>query len=328
VTRLKDVAIAAGVDTSTVSKVLRGAPIKVTTETRTRIERAAQELGFRPNRLAQSLKTRRSGAIAMAVPSTTNTIYPALIDGAQAAAAERDTCLFLVQFAPDNAGQALFDLIEDGRIDGVLVADDLPEPDFLQRAIERNVSLVTLNRYPGCGAFVALDDEAGFAAQAKYLAELGHRDVAYVGIAPNSYTSQLCREAFRKEADRNAMSVIDMEGSFLGEDAALVARALRDLPRRPTAVAVASIFLATRLLQELGALGISVPEEMGVVGYHDAPIAGWTGMSTTTIRMPSREQGRRAVDRLLGLIHGESFAGETVSSPIEVVDRGSVRRLG
>ena len=319
--------MAAGVDTSTVSKVLSGAPIKVTSATRLRIEQAAQSLGYRPNRLAQSLKNRRSGAIAMAVPSTTNTIYPALIDGAQAAAVERDTCLFLVQFAPESPGQALFDLIEDGRIDGVLVADDLPEPDFLSRANDRGVSLVTLNRYPGCNAFVALDDEQGFSRQARFLAELGHRRVAFMSIAPSSYLSNLCRNAFHSEAARHGMEVCDVAGSFNGEDAAEVARKVLELSPRPTAIATASIFCASRLLQEFHQLGVSVPEDLGVVGYHDASIAGWTGMSTTTIRMPSREQGRRAVDRLLGLIRGNPFEGETVSSPIDIVDRGSVRRL-
>jgi LacI family transcriptional regulator len=326
--RLRDVAHLAGYDISTVSKVLRGGNIRVTQDTRERIERAAIELGYRPNLLARSLRTHRSGAIALAVPSLGSLVYPELVYGAEEAAVEKDIVLFLLKFPATDPSGSLIQLVQDGRIDGMILADDLPSADFLEQAERGKVPVVTLNRFAGHEHYVALDDEAGFTMQAKFLLGQGHRKVAFVGVRPSSYISLLCESVFCA-VYAGAGYPLGLKHrlmcGFDGEDTMDVAEKIIKLRPRPTAVAAASVYAAARLIEAFTRLGIRVPEDISVVGYHDAPIADWSVRGTSTVRMPSREQGRRSVERLLERISGKKFIGEIVSEPIELVDRGSAR---
>jgi len=326
--RLRDVAHLAGYDISTVSKVLRGGNIRVTQDTRERIERAAAELGYRPNLLARSLRTHRSGAIAIAVPSLGSLVYPELVYGAEEAAVERDIVLFLLKFPASDPGGALIQLVQDGRIDGVILADDLPSADFLEQAEKAKAPVVTLNRFAGHEHFVALDDEAGFTMQARFLLDQGHRKVAFVGVRPSSYISLLCESVFcavYAGAGDPLGPRHRLNCGFDGEDTMEVAERLLKLRPRPTAVAAASVYAAARLIEAFTRLGVRVPEDMSVVGYHDAPIADWSVRGTTTVRMPSRQQGRMSVERLMDRIAGKKMVGEIVSNPVEMVDRGSSR---
>src|SRR5579862_7861841 len=100
---LKDIAAKCGVDISTVSKVIHGREIRVSEGTRNKILEAAEELHYRPNALARSLRMRRSGAVVMAISSTARYVYPEIVDGAQEKAEELGLCLFLLCYSPRHS---------------------------------------------------------------------------------------------------------------------------------------------------------------------------------------------------------------------------------
>ncbi len=184
---LKDIASKCGVDISTVSKVIHGREIRVSKETRAKILDAADELHYRPNATARSLRMRRSGAIAMAVTNTTRYVYPEIIEGAQEKAEELGVCLFVYCYSPRrHEAESLIDLAHEGRFDGVMF-HDVPDDRFISELLDAEVPFISLNRYASVGRrFVSLDDEAGFRAQANYLADLGHRKIGFVGVRPDS----------------------------------------------------------------------------------------------------------------------------------------------
>ncbi len=329
--RLKDVAYLAGYDISTVSKVLQGGNIHVSAEARERITKAAAELGYRPNLMARGLRTRRTGAIVLGFPRFDNPVYPALTAGAEEAAETLGVALFAYKFPERNSNDSLLNLVRQGRADGILLADDLPEADFLQLAKANNVPVVTLNRQSGEEAVsVVLDDEAGFSVQASYLAGLGHERIAFVAVHPESIASGFCRATFLDTLESLGKKVDEryiLSGNFDGTDSSLTLQELLKLDPLPTAVATGSMTMAMRLIQGLVSHGIKVPEQISVIGYHDTHQADWITPGATTIRMPSYEQGRRGVERLYGLINGEKGEQqEIVSSPIMVVERGSCSR--
>lgn len=320
-TTLKDIAQRIGVDISTVSKVLQGAPIRVSEAKRDLILRTAREMNYRPNTMARSLRLGKSGAIAMVVPTMTNYLYPEIIAGAEEAAEAHGTILFLVKQSRERPLEQLTAVVGQGRVDGLLFADDIPEGDFLAKLRENGIPYISLNRTGDTDRYVSLDDQAGFAAQAEYLAELGHRSVAFVGVRPQSYTARLCEGYFRsrwaelrEEVPRTVLC------DFAGEACEETADEILAMEPRPTAVAAASVIVASRLVDILRRRGVSVPEEISVVGYHDSPAA-----TVNTVKMPSRVQGVRGVVRLFEVIEGLPFAGEVLAEPPRVLDRGTCR---
>jgi LacI family transcriptional regulator len=318
------------VDVSTVSKILHGRDIRVTDETRAKILLAAKELDYRPNALARSLRLRQSGAIVMALRNTANFVYPEIIDGAQDMADKRGVCLFLIKCQPgETAGASLIAMVQEGRVDGILW-DDLPYKAFAQELVDSQVPFVCLNAYSNVGGqCVTLDDREGFSLQAHYLADLGHSRIAFIGIEPaESEVSTLCREAFRAALGSRGIALSERQiyySAFEGEDVdELVEGLLRD--ERPTAVATASIQIAKRLCSALKRRGIRIPEDVSVIGYHDAAEAQWNTPTITTVKLPSKEQGALAVECLLDLIAGGKFHERQIGQRPIIVERESCSR--
>lgn len=323
---LKDIAQRIGVDTSTVSKVLQGAPIRVSAEKRDLILRTAREMNYRPNTMARSLRLGKSGAIAMVVPTMTNYLYPEIIAGAEEAAEANGTILFLVKQSREKPLEQLMAVVGQGRVDGLLFADDIPEGDFLAQLRANGIPYISLNRTGDTDRYVALDDQAGFAAQAEYLADLGHRRIAFVAVKPQSFTARLCEGYFRERlTEMGVDETHTVLCDFLGDECERAADEILALDPRPTAVAAASVIVASHLVDILRRRGVSVPGEISVVGYHDSPAANWPGVNT--VKMPSRVQGVRGVVRLFEVIDGLPFAGEVLAEPPRILDRGSCRAL-
>src|ERR1700747_1622332 len=120
---LKDVALHAGVDASTVSRVLRGDPRKpAKPETRDRILQVARDLGYRPNGVARSLRTRKTEAIGLVIPDASNPGFAEIFKGVQAATAEAGWHVIVVEGRPPSRPDLRWDrLVFEGRVDGVLV---------------------------------------------------------------------------------------------------------------------------------------------------------------------------------------------------------------
>lgn len=328
---LKDIAIKCGVDISTVSKVIHGREIRVTESTRAKIMEAAEALHYRPNSLARSLRTRRSGAIAMAISSADRYVYPEIVDGAQEKAEELGLCLFLYCYSRrQTAAEALIGLAQEGRFDGVMF-HDLPHEGFVDELLEAGVPFISLNHYACVGErYVCLDDETGFQTQANYLLDMGHRQIGLVGVRPESDISRRCRNSFCATLEARGVSVppnLLFSCDFDGLDFVRVATEISSGPRRPTAVATASLVTAVHLVAALKGQGVRVPEDLSVIGYHDAPIAAWHRPGLTTVRMPFRIQGARAVERLFELLNGGDPVGEIVGPSPELIERESCLRI-
>ncbi len=326
---LREVAARAGVDVSTASKVLGGGKIRVAEATRSRILAAARTLDYTPNAYAQGLRLRRKGALAMAVRQTTNYVFPEIVEGAEEAAERLGTSLFLVKQPERNPAERMLSIIRQGRMDGWIFADESPSEGFFEELISQHIPFVTLNRFgPGPGPYVCLDDEVGFLMQAERIVAMGHRRVAFVEVQPASYISRLCVRSFLKRMAGLMLPIPPshvLSDTFEGDDAQRVAEQILALRPRPTAVALGSMQTAVRLMEALISRGVRVPEDIGVVGYHDPPTAMYSRPPLTTIRMPSRVQGGVAVERLLAIIDGQrDFTGEIVAAAPEFVVRGSL----
>jgi LacI family transcriptional regulator len=321
-TRLRDVAAAAGVDTSVVSRVLSGdRRLSIRPETRQRVLEAAARLQYRPNTAARALKTARTMAIGMVVPDLANVNYATIAQGAEQRASAAGYTLLV---ASGSATERLADL--HGRIDGLLVGMATSETPRIGDFGGRLPALLVNRREP-CGIpSVTVDDEAGAVLATEHLLTLGHRRLGHVAGPQNADTARRRLAGFRSaleaaglEPDPQAIA----ETSFDESGGHVAATRLLGLDPRPTALFVANVRAAIGAMAAASRLGLSVPGDLSIVGFHDAPFASYLSPPLTTVRMPLQEMGRQAVDNLLALLGGETVDDVMVGRPPELVVRSS-----
>jgi len=321
-TRLRDVAEAAGVDTSIASRILSGdGALTVRPETRRRVLEAASRLAYRPNTAARALKTRKTMAIGMIVPELTNVAYATIALGADDRASRAGYALLVATGSVRDRLDAI-----DGRIDGLLVGIATSETIRIGD-LGGPLPTVLVNRHELIGLpSVTVDDEAGAGLATEHLLSLGHRHIGHVAGPQNSdtgrrrlagYVAAMRAAGIEPEADWMEEASYDEAG---GELAAT--RLLRS-SSRPTALFVANIRAAIGTLAAARRLGLSVPRDLSLVGFHDAPVAMYLEPELTTVKMPLREMGSAAVDSLLALLDGRAVENVQVATPPELVVRNS-----
>jgi DNA-binding LacI/PurR family transcriptional regulator len=328
--RLEEVAERAGVSKSIASRVINGDPtVSVREDTRERILAAARELSYRPHPVARALASSEMGALALLVPAFGNPAYTDLIRGAYARARERGYVLLAAEdFEGQQADEAFTELVEAGRIDGLLIASALPARPLLA-ALERHwVPHVFVNRaIPGAVANVILDVQAASDLAADFLTGLGHRRLGHVA-GPAEVESALRREeAFVAAAQRSGIEPAVVRSEFSEIDADAAARRLLSEHPDLTAVYVSSFAQSVGVLRAAAALGRRVPEDLSVLSFENVPPAEYTAPPLTTIAMPMRELGETSIDVLLEQIAGAPPAIHSLPTQPRIVVRESTREL-
>jgi LacI family transcriptional regulator len=320
--RLRDVADAAGVDPSIASRILSGdGGLTVRPETRRRVLEAASRLSYRPNTAARALKTRKTMAIGMIVPELTNVAYATVALGADERASRAGYALLVATGSVRGRLEAI-----EGRIDGLLVGIATSETIRIGELGGR-LPTVLVNRRELLGIpSVTVDDAAGAALATEHLLSLGHRHVGHVAGPQNSDTGRR-----RLEGHVTAMRAAGLESgpdwiveaSYDEAGGELAATRLLRAKPRPTALFVANVRAAIGALAAARRLGLSVPGDLSLVGFHDAPVAMYLDPELTTVKMPLREMGSAAVESLLALVDGRQVEDVQVATPPELVVRGS-----
>jgi LacI family transcriptional regulator len=214
-----------------------------------------------------------------------------------------------------------------GRVDGLLVAAATSDGDYY-RSLLGDVPAVLVNRKePGDIPAVLVDDEAGAALAVQHLLSLGHRRVAHVAGPQNADTARRRLEGYLSALSFDgveARSEWVVEASVYDEAAGhLAATRLLGLEPRPTAIFAANIRLAIGALAAARRLGLSIPEDVSVVGFDDTPLAAFLEPPLTTVRMPLAELGGQAVESLLAEMDGRRASDVLVTLPPELVLRAS-----
>jgi LacI family transcriptional regulator len=322
---LADVAAAARVSTSTASRALRDSPL-VSEATRQRVHTASQLLGFEPDRLARSLRTRASLFVGVIVPDVATVFYAAALKGAQCVleAAGYQLLVMDSERDPTRERENLRTLLAH-RVDGILLATS----GGFQAA--PGVPIVFFDQVLfGTGAGnVALDNRRGVELLVEHLLEHGHRRIAFVG-APTGLTSA----TERRDAFLDALCAAGVE---VGDDDVRLGdavwsqasgqRAMREHLARaeaPTAVVAASDTLAIGALRAIRSLGLSVPADVALVSFDDPAYGDLLDPPMTALSRHDRELGERAARLLLRtLANGDAAGSAEVRVPVELIVRRS-----
>ena len=294
-----DVAAAAGVATSTVSRAFSN-PNRVNAATRDRILAVATELGYRPNPHARALPSGRSRTVAMVVSDITNPHYFELIRGAEQRAKASEYTLVLVN--AEESPRIEYDQIQRlvTSVDGfVLAASRLPDENLQQVASQRPV--VLMNReLPGL-ASVVLDHEQGCRQIVEHLASLGHRHLVYLAGPRNSWMAKTRWHALRTAAADLGVKA-DRVGPFTPRVSQGGAAADAALHTRATAIVAHNDLLAIGVVQRLAQRSVHVPDDVSVVGFDDIFAADLCTPRLTTLGGAHAEVGRAAVEILLDVV--------------------------
>lgn len=333
---LSDVAARAGVSVSAVSRVLSNASTaRVSGATRQRIEDAARELDYRPNFAARALKLSRTNVVGLVVPDLTNAIFSELMRGVDEGARELGYMVLLARAESLRpASETIAHLVGEGRVDGVLVqvGDSMSDSDLVP-IMEGQVPAVLINsrRAGGVGS-VILPDQAGARVAVEHLIELGHRDIGLMNGLATTDSAQRRGEGFFAAMKDAGLPVRPDFATNLGYTSAQ-GRAAFDhfasLREKPTALVVANINAAFGALLEARARGISIPEDISIVGIHDAETAENSWPPLTTVRMPLYELGRTAMASIFERIRTGSAQDLVIEDPPPLlVTRASTTQRG
>lgn len=323
-----EVARRAGVSQPTVSLVLsRNPKARVAPETRARVLKVAEELGYRPNRLAQGLVRRRSFALGVIVPGFANPVNAAIISGAERVAAQAGYAVLLCETGEIDVAQHVRALA-DRQIDGVIIAG-ISESALADTDLRR-LNVVLVNQ--ASESFSTVQDDSLKAGElaAQHLLDLGHRRIAFIGPVSSASAFRMRERGFgRTLRDAGIVPESDYwhraDPSVNGGSSAM--RSLLALAERPTAVFCANDLIALGAHKACALAGVRLPDELSLLGCDDIDLGTLVTPELSTINTPQRELGARAVRLLLRQVEGEGKSAPTAQTlPVKLVLRGTTGR--
>jgi DNA-binding LacI/PurR family transcriptional regulator len=305
-TTIKDIARAAQVAPSTVSRALRTDP-RISEETTALILRLAQEMGYTPSLAARHLVTQETNTIGLVMSCLSDPFVGEVVIGVEEAAMGYGYTVLLSSSYRDakREEQAVQSLYER-RTDGIVVIGSQIDEGYLARQHRASQPIVLINcpRYPHS---VSSDNLAGACDAVAHLVQLGHQRIGYIAN-PGSKQANLDRIAGYKKTladhglplDDNLM--VEGDGTLPGGKQA--ALRLLALAQPPTAVFCFNDITAFGTLSALCETGLRVPVDCSVVGFDDLELAAYSCPPLTTVRQDRRQLGQRATDMLFRLIEG------------------------
>ncbi len=321
--RLSDVAVAAGVSVATASKALNGSG-RMTDETRDRVKRVAEEMGFRPNVMARALSSQRSMTVGLLTNDSYGRFTMPVMAGLAEALVDDGISVFMSNIGYDaEAGQVHLDAMLDKQVDGIVLTGkriDRPLPIDLSDVAIPVVHVFTAG--PDDAVSLVSDDAQGAREAVAWLEKLGRRRLVHV-TGPLDFASVVDRAAaFRSIAGPDAPVLHGSWSEAWGHEA--VAALWSGADASPDGIFCGNDQIARGVIDALRERGIRVPAEVSVVGFDNWEIvAAVTRPPLTTVDMNLRELGREAGRLIRALADGEPVAPGLRRLPCRLVVRDS-----
>lgn len=328
-----DVAREAGVSIASVSRVLNN-PDQVKPATRARVLAAIDKLKFIPRQDAVARARRGTGRIGIVTPSLTDDSFVDRLRGMFEALTGMtyEAVIYLVTSSAQRDG-ILTQLALMQPVDGIIVIGVAMNDEIIERFIANNVPVVLFTDARSTLTYpihqICVDHGAGAQMAADYLLERGHRRLAYMGdMIPPDYSESLGRlmlDVFRQRLAEQGVSLPDAYVALAPqnmEEARQQAHRLLDLPVPPTAIFASSDTQAIGVISAARERGLSIPEDLAVLGFDDITIAEFINL--TTIRQELKESGRTAVRMVTAAIESKDRQPEIVQMPLTLVVRNTV----
>lgn len=320
---MEDVAARAGVSRALVSLVMRGSP-KVSDQRREAVLAAAEELGYRPHAAARSLAQRRSNTVGVVVNDLHNTFFADVADGVHEHASAHGFRLLLnaVWRRDEDEEEAIESLLEHRADAIVLLGPRVDEAVLVEAAASVPIAVVGRHLDLEDIDVVINDDVCGAELAVEHLVGLGHRDIVHVDGGRGA-GARFRREGFERRMVGHGLEPRVLAADYDEASGVNAVAQLIEHDALPTAIFCANDLSAVGALDRLEGHGLTLPDDISLVGYDNTSIAGLRHVSLTTIHQPRREMGARAMQMVLERIQGSrSEAARDVIEP-ELIERST-----
>ena len=324
---LKDVAALAEVHPATASRALNDETrLLVRRETAERVLAAADSLGYRPNTVARSLRTRRSHTVGVLIPDLTNPLFPPIVRGIEDRLAADGYVALIGNTDSDlDRERLVFERMRARHVDGFVSATAHLSSPLLAEAAAAGIPVVLVNRHAeGYGLHsVSVDNERGIAMSVAHLAGLGHRRIAHIA-GPQDVSTGLSRyQGFLAAMQTHGLTVdpdlIAHAGAYSLEEGDRCCRELLSAGRACTAIAAANDMLAIGCYTALEAAGLSCPQDISVVGFNDMPFIDHLKPPLTSVSFPHYQVGTEAGRLILEQIAARAEGGQATGAQAKIL---------
>jgi LacI family transcriptional regulator len=322
-----DVAAAAGVAQSTVSRAFRGDP-KITPATRQRVVDAAAALGYVPSHLGRALSSRRTHTVGLVTVDIGNSFYTQLLDEVIAEFSLRGyRVLLFMEPISGPADVARYSMLLDGSLEGVLFTNAMTTSKAPQHLSRRGLPVVLAVRsVDGSGLDTVVSDNLmGGQEAGRHIGELGHRRAAMI-LGPSETSTSRDRDAgVTKALAEFGVTVpndLRMWGTYSHEHGYARAMDVLTSPDRPTALICANDVIGLGAYEAAIRLNLRIPQDISIIGFDDISMAGWASFQLTTVRQRTADIGRLAARRLVERMEDpNNLPARTDVFPMNLVQR-------
>jgi DNA-binding LacI/PurR family transcriptional regulator len=331
---IRDIAEAAGVSHTTVSRALHDNPL-ISQEVREHIQLLAREMGYTPNAVAQSLKNKRTHSVGVVVTAIADPFLSRVVRGIEEVAQKAAMSVLLATTYNDPDRElSVVETFHQRRVDGIIVASSRYGVESANRLARVNVPVVLINQqadteYEHLHA-VSVDDYQGARCAVKFLLDAGHQNIAYLGAANRPRSNRLRLQGYLDsmreagiEPRPDFIQTAPPEHRYHSEDVEDGRSMLTGiLAAGATAVFCYNDMMAIGVLMACRESGIAIPAQLSVIGFDDVELAQYVSPPLTTVHQPKLHLGKVAMRMILGLIDGQP-AENNVLLPTQLIMRDS-----
>lgn len=321
---LSDIAATIGVAPMTVSRVLNESGY-VSEEMREKVLKAAKQMNYRRNGLARNLKRQRTETVGLVLGDISNPYSTELANSVRETLSAHGYNLFIC-ISEHSAKEDIiaFRSLVDHNVDGIIVAtrSNREGDEYLRDIADSDMPTVVVGRdfhYDDVD-YIAADNLTGGFEATQHLIDLGHRRIGFIGASMNNRAGLKRLQGYLKALEEHDIEIDDRLVTGRKDSSSEVPgystekmgyegmKRLLSLPNRPTAVFARNDFTAIGAMTAIKEAGLSIPNDIAIVGFDDIPLAVHTSPPLTTVRQPMRLQGQLAADLLLKRIRGDENA--------------------
>jgi len=326
---IQDVAKAAGVSVSTVSRVLNG-KVDVSSVTQEHIEETIQQLGYTSNLAARSMRSKRNHLVGLIMPDIAYPFAWEVMKGVNRAIAESEYDLLVYtrgdvrKYGTAAHEQQIVSLLNGSITDGLLIVAPVSEEFFSNAPI---VSVDHLAVRPGYPSVHSTNYEGALEA-VRYLLSLGHRRIGFISGRQELISSNRRFQAYHDALAEAGISLdqnLIAPGDYTTATGYTYAKQLLNLPQPPSAIFAANDQSAMGVYQAAQEMNLRIPEDLSLVGFDNIPEAAY--LNLTTVDQFIAEMGYQAAKILFRLIEGETLETKIQQLPTQLVIRGSCQVL-
>ncbi len=336
---IKDIAIALGLSTSTVSRALRDSH-EISIETKKLVCKYAAEHNYRPNPIALSLKEKKSRSIGVIVCEIANSFFSQIINGIESIAYDKGYNVIISQSHESYEREILnVNYLASRSIDGLLISVSTETTDFehLRNLYEKGLPIVFFDRIVGDMNThkVMVDNFSGSYEATKHLIQQGYRRIANLSISSHSSISEGRLNGYKKALEESGLPINEQliryceHGGLINEELEKEMNALFSLETKPEAIFAGSDKITMGILRYFKNKKIKVPDDIGLVGFSNSENADLLHPSLTVVTQPAFEMGKLATELLFKVIEAKrpDKKYESRTLPAELIIReSSVRK--